>query len=197
MGLNISKGGGDDFTPYVKYNAKAGRWYVKKDEGEVEVINPAFVADFDNIKTGYFLYAAGVAPSIVYDPDLNTPVAKPTEMHKRGFELNVFSQNAFGGVVTFGSTSGIVGNAIDEIFQQYEKDRATNQGMLPVVQCNGVTPEVGKHGTNYKPNLAILKWVPRPAEFGKGSVSTAPAGATNAAAPQPAPAPQASSVSEF
>lgn len=195
MGLNISKGGGEDFTPFVKYNAKAGRWYVKKDEGEVEVNNPAFVADFDNIKTGFFLYAAGVAPSIVYDPDLNTPAVKPSEMHKRGFELNLFSQNSFGGVVTFGSTSGIVGNVIDEIFQQYERERGNNAGMLPVLQCNGVTPEVGKHGTNYKPNLAIVKWVPRPVEF--GATSSAPAPQQPAAANQSAPAPVAQSVSEF
>ena len=192
MGLNISTGGGDgDFTPYVKYNAKAGRWYVKKDEGEVEVNNPAFVADFDNIKTGYFLYAAGVAPSIVYDPSLTVPVAKPSENHKRGFELNVFSQNAFGGVVTFGSTSSIVGGAVNDIFEQYERERANNPGALPVVQCNGVTPEVGKHGTNYKPNLAITKWVPRPAEFG-GSAATAPQPQAQAAA-----APVSNSVSEF
>lgn len=195
MGLNISTGGGEDFEPYVKYNAKAGRWYAKKDGGEVEVNNPAFVADFANIRTGWFYFAAGVAPSIVYDPDLSTPAPKPSENHKKGFELKVFSQNTFGGVCVFSSTSGIVGGAINDIYEQYEKEKSANAGMLPVIQCNGVTPEVGKHGTNYKPNLSIAKWVPRPAEFGGATTPTAQ--------PQPQPEPQAqaapvaSSVSEF
>lgn len=188
MGLNISTGGGEDFTPYIKYNAKAGRWYVKKDEGEVEVLNPAFVADFDNIKTGWFYFAAGVAPSIVYDPDLSTPAPKPSENHKKGFEVEVFSKATLGGVCVFSSTSGIVGGAINEIYEQYEKERGANAGMLPVVQCMGVTPEVGKHGTNYKPVLSIAKWVARPAEFG---------GAAKAAPAQAAPAPVQSAVSEF
>lgn len=189
MGLNISNGGSGDFTPYAKYNAKAGRWYTKKDGEEVEVQNPTFVADFDNIKTGWMYFAAGVAPSLVFDPDLATPAAKPSENHKRGFEVELFSANAFGGVVVFSSTSGIVGDAINQMYEQYEKDKASNVGMLPVIQCTGVTPEVGKHGTNYKPNFTLVKWVPRPAEFG------APTGVT-ASAPAPQAAPT-SSVSEF
>lgn len=193
MGLNISTGGGEDFKPYLKYNAKAGRYYAKKDGGEVEITNPTFVADFDNIKTGWFYFAAGTAPSIVYDPDLSTPAAKPSELHKKGFEMDVFSQATLGGVCVFSSTSGIVGGAINEIYEQYLKDKAANVGMLPVIQCNGVTPEVGKHGTNYKPNLAILKWVARPAEF--GGVASAPLAANQSAPVQQAPS--ASSVSEF
>lgn len=192
MGLNISTGGGEDFKPYLKYNAKAGRYYAKKDGAEVEVMNPAFVADFDNIKTGWFHFAAGMAPSIVYDPDLSTPAAKPSENHKKGFEIEVFSQATLGGVCVFSSTSGIVGGAINEIYEQYLKEKAANVGMLPVIQCNGVTPEVGKHGTNYKPNFTLLKWVPKPAEFG-GSASAS----TQAPPATPPPAPQASTVSEF
>jgi hypothetical protein len=190
MGLNISTGGGEDFAPYVKYNAKAGRWYVKKDEGEVEVQNPVFVADFDNIKTGWFHFAAGIAPSIVYDPNLETPAPKPSENHKKGFELQVFSKATLGGVCVFSSTSGIVGSAINEIYEQYLKEKAANQGALPVVQCTGVSAEVGKHGTNYKPVLGIAKWIPRPAEFGGSSAQVAP----QAAPVQQAPA---NSISEF
>lgn len=109
MGLNISNGNSEDFKNYLKFNAKSGRFYVKKDGAEVEVEKPAFVINFDEIKTGWFLFAAGVAPSISYDPDLSTPAAKPSDMHKRGFEVELFSQATLGGVVVFSSTSGIVG----------------------------------------------------------------------------------------
>ena len=79
------------------------------------------------------------------------------------------------------------------MYEQYERERDANKGSLPVIQCNGVTPEVGKHGTNYKPNLSILKWVPRPADLGapKGNISNAPIQTG------PAQAAPASSVSEF
>jgi hypothetical protein len=190
MGLNISNGGGEDFVPFLKYNAKAGRWYVRKDENDVEINNPTFVIDFDNIKTGWFLFEAGIPPSIAFDKDLSTPAAKPSEKHKRGFEVNVFSKSMLDGVRVFSSTSGIVGSSINAIYEQYEKEKAANNGSLPVVQCAGVTPEVGKHGTNYKPNLSIVKWTSRPAEFDAIN--------TNAPAPQVAPASIPSSgVSEF
>lgn len=190
MGLNISNGGGD-FKHYLKYNAKARRYYAKKDgQEEVEVNNPSFVIDFDNIKTGWFYYDSGVAPSIILDQDLSTPAAKPSEKHKRGFTVEIFSNNILGGVGDFGSTSGIVGGVVNSIYEQFEKERGQHAGELPVIQCNGVTPEVGKHGTNYKPNMAIVKWIPRPAEFGGK--------ATSAEAPvQQAPAPVAQSASEF
>ena len=46
MPLNLSVGDGD-FTPYIKYNAKAGRWYVKPEGAteEVEIVNPALAFD--------------------------------------------------------------------------------------------------------------------------------------------------------
>lgn len=56
MGLNIVSQGGD-FDPYVKYNAKAGRWYCKDGEGEKEVTNPVFVADFANINPHYHCFS--------------------------------------------------------------------------------------------------------------------------------------------
>lgn len=191
MGLNIVSSG--EFKPYCKYNAKSGRWYVKKDDVEQEVTNPAFVADFDNIKTGWFLFLEGQAPNIVYDANLSTPAAKPSEAHKRGFELELFSQNTFGGVVVMSGASMHTCNAINEIYEQYEKERDANKGMLPVVQAVGATPMKDKFGTNYRPELKILKWIPRPAEFG-GTAQAAPA---PTAPVTPPPAPVASAVSEF
>ncbi len=76
MALNIVSQGGD-FDPFVKYNAKAGRWYVKKDEHEIEVQNPTFIADFDNIKTGWLYFRAGTAPERIFDENLSTPAPKP------------------------------------------------------------------------------------------------------------------------
>lgn len=174
MGLNITSE--TNFEPFCKYNAKAGRWYVNKDEQEIEVQNPVFVPDFLNIKTGWFYFKAGAAPQKVFDVSLSQQTPKPQmtytddkgvtrDCFKRGFELRLFSKNSFGGVVVISGASMHLNNAISELYGLYEKAGESKQGLLPVVKCTGTTPMKDKAGTNYKPNFVIEKWIPRPAEL--------------------------------
>ena len=66
MSLDIGSGSG---RPYVKYNAKSGRWYVRGDNGQdVEIQAPTCIIDFDNIATGWFLFREGQAPDRAIDP---------------------------------------------------------------------------------------------------------------------------------
>ena len=191
MGLNIVSSGGD-FDPYVKYNAKSGRWYFKDGDAETEVQNPTFVPDFEGIKTGWLLFLEGQAPDKVMDANLSTPAPKPSDQHKRGFELRLFSNDSFKGIVELSATSMHLCNAINALYEQYEEGKASNENKLPVVKYTGSTPSKDKFGTNYKPNFEIEKWVDRPAEFdGAGSVGgETPAPVVAVQAP-------ASSVSEF
>lgn len=184
MALNIVSQGGD-FDPYVKYNAKAGRWYIKGENGEEEVQSPVFVADFANIKTGWLLFLEGQAPDKVWDASLTQPAPKPSDAHKRGFGLRLFSKSFFGGVVDLSGASMHLNNAVNDLYVSYEAAPEAKQGLLPVVKFTGATPMKDKMGTNYKPNFVIEKWVPRPAEF-DASNDEAPAQAAPAA-----------SVSEF
>lgn len=180
-----------DFTPYVKYNSKAGRWYCKKDDQEVEVVNPVFVADLANAKKAWMHFMEGQAPSVVYFPSLDAHIEKPSENHKPGVSVNLYSENMFGGVVKLESNSINTCSAIGELHALYEAAPESKQGKLPVVKVTGAEPIKGKHGTNYKPLFVIEKWVDRPAAFDANSAS-APA--------QPAPAQAAaasSAVSEF
>ncbi len=204
MGLNIVSQGGD-FDPYVKYNGKAGRWYVKKDEQEIEVQNPTFVADFDNIKTGWFYFKAGSAPEKVFDRSLSEPAIKPDKTYvddkgvtrdcfRRGFEIRLFSNSAFGGVVALSGSSMHLNNAVNELYEAYEKAKPSNPNMLPVINCSGTTPMKDKMGTNYKPVMSIVKWVPRPAELDAAPVAQAQ---SNQNTPQAAPIVAVASVSEF
>lgn len=191
MGLNITTQGGD-FDPYCKYNSKAGRWYFKDGQEEVEVQNPVFVADFANIKTGWLLFLEGQAPSNIWDASLTTPAPKPSDKHKRGFEVRLFSKNSFNGVVQLSSSSMHLCNAINDLYVAYEAAPESKKDMLPVVKYTGSTPMKDKMGTNYKPNFVIEKWVTRPAELdGKGSNDQ------NKVAADASPAPVAASVSEF
>ena len=160
--LNITSSGGD-FDPYVKYNAKSGRWYFKDGDEEKEVEKPTFVADFDNIKTGWMLFLEGQAPDKVFDVNLTEPAPKPSDQHKRGFVVRLFSEKSFNGVVELSATSMHMCNSINELYEQYDADK--KDGKLPVVSFTGSTPMKDKFGTNYKPNFKIEKWVDRPEAF--------------------------------
>lgn len=176
---------GGDFDIYLKYNAKAGRWYTKDDKPEAqeyEVANMTAIFDIENIRTGWFLFAAGVAPDKQFDPSLSEAAPKPGEGFKRGFELRVYSDKNLGGVREFSSTAGAVIDAMNAVHDQWIAGKDANAGKLPVVQCTGVVPITGKHGTNYSPTLQIVAWADRPAELG------APAPVAQAAPAQSAPA---------
>lgn len=203
MGLNIVTDSGD-FVPYVKYNAKAGRWYVKGDSGDVEVMSPVFVADFANIRTGWLYFSAGSAPERVMDETLTHPAPKPDRTYtddkgkvrdcfSRGFMLDLFSDACFGGVAELSSTSAVMNKAINGLYEQYEVSPEAQAGKLPVVKFVQAAPITGKHGTNYEPVFQIEKWVDRPAAFDVDTPVVA-----QVAPVQPAPvAVGANSVSEF
>jgi len=193
--LNISTQN-SNFTPWVRYNAKAGRWYIKGDSGEqVEIQNPTFVADFENIKTGWLLFLEGQAPSQVWDINLQTPASKPSDKHKRGFALNLYSQQSFGGVVELSSSSMHLCNAINELYVQYDTAKGANPGALPVVKFLSATPMKDNKGMNYKPEFKIEKWVARPKEL---ETTYEQSVTTSAPVQQQAPAaPVSTGVSEF
>lgn len=179
-----------EFVPYVKMNAKAGRFYTKDDEGnEYEVTDFTAAFDMDNIQTGWFLYAPGVAPQITLDPSITQAAERPSDKHKRGFVVNVFSDKNLGGVREFSSTAGAVIEAINEVYDAWEAGKASNLGKTPIVKCTGVQGITGKHGTNYRPKLEIVAWADRPAALADAPRAQSNSGGQAAATPAPAPAP--------
>lgn len=202
MGFMSNPATGGDFKVYCKYNAKAGRFYTKEDKpeaSEYEVKNFTAVFDMDNLKTGWFLFAPGVAPVKNMDPSLSEPAAKPGDGFKRGFELEIFSEKNLGGVREFSSTAGAVIDAMNDLYDHWVADKDANAGKLPVVKCVEVQPVTNKHGTNYRPVFEIVSWADRPAELAdspapaaaapaaRGPAEHAPPPAAKAAAPAPEP----------
>jgi len=194
MGFMSNPASGDgNFTPYLKYNAKAGRWYTKEDKQdgqEFEVTNMTAMFDLENIKTGWFLFAAGVAPAKTYDPSLAQAAAKPGDGFKRGFEVLAFSEKNLQGLREFSSTAGAVIEAMNSLYDAWESGKGANPGKVPVVKCASVSPITNKHGTNYAPKLEIVSWADRPKEM-SGASTSAPAPAPT---PSPAPAPTSGHV---
>lgn len=161
MGLNIGASGG--FKTFIKYNAKAGRWFLRDSDGDKEIPMPlGFVADMDNIATGWMKYQEGQAPQRRFDPDLQTPAPSPGEGFKRGFVMMVFSARFFGGAAEFGGNSIHLANAFKDVYAEWEAARGAHAGKLPVITCETVEPMKDKHGTNYRPKLIIAQWVDRP-----------------------------------
>jgi hypothetical protein len=163
MGLNI--GGSGSAKPFAKFNAKADKWFVKGEDGDVEIARPTFIADLANIATGWLRFREGEAPERSIDPSLDRAAPSPGEGFKRGFVLSVFSQKCFGGLVELSSASIHMGNAIREVYQAFEQSRADHSGQVPVIACTGSEPMKDKYGTNYRPTLELVKWVDRPTEL--------------------------------
>jgi len=199
MPLNIGASG--TIKPYVKYNSKADKWFAKGPDGDVEISRPTFLADFKNIATGWLRFREGQAPERVIDPSLDNSAPNPGEDFKRGFVLAVFSQKFFGGAAELSSASIHVGNAIREVYQQYDEQHQAQPGQIAVIECVGSEAMKDKYGTNYRPKLQIVKWVERPAELpdaravdekdvwvGTRAPRTALTAPASAPAPKPAPA---------
>jgi hypothetical protein len=203
--LNI--GGSSNLRPFCKYNAKADKWFIRGAEGDdVEIAPPTFVADFDNIATGWLRFREGQAPERVMDPSLEQAAPLPGEGFKRGFVVMTYSPKFFGGVAEFASASIHLSNAIKEVYASYEAEKAANAGKLPVIACTGSQAMKDRYGTNYRPALKIARWVERPAELPnespvagadiwKGTPVT-PAKAASQHVPPPAPKPAADPLSE-
>ncbi len=187
MALNIVSTG-ISYDKWVKFNSKSGRFYIKGELDDVEVTPTNFLADLDNIKTGWIVFAAGQAPIRVWDANLSTPAPKPSEDAKRGFSLRLKSKE-FGGVVELSSNSMHICGAINDLYTAYEAQASANAGKIAVVKFTGVTTMKDAKGMNYKPVFVLEKFIDRPADF------DAPA-ASNQSAPA-APIAAKASVSEF
>jgi hypothetical protein len=170
MPLNLSTSDGE-FIPFIKYNAKAGRFYVRPDGGteDVEIVNPVLAFDMANIKTGWIYFAEGSGPEKIWDPSLDHMAPKPPGPKKfmRGFEVQTFSNALIPGTKQkiglreFSSTAKNVNEAIIEMFNEFEVGASSNKGKVPVFHCTGVTPVPGTYGTNYKPRFELRQWVER------------------------------------
>lgn len=170
MPLNLSVGDGD-FTPFIKYNAKAGRWYVKPEGAtdEVEIVNPVLAFDMANIRTGWLHYAEGSGPEKLWDPSSTQMAPKPPgpKKFKRGFEVMVYGHAVVPGTPKilglreFSSTAGNVISAILRMYAEYETGLARNPDAVPIYACTGVKAITGAYGVNYEPLFSLNKWVPR------------------------------------
>ena len=208
--MPLQIGGSGSGKPFLKFNAKADKWFFRGETGEdAEIARPTCVMDFDNIATGWMLFREGQAPERVMDPSIDQPAPSPGAEFKRGFLVMTYSPKFFGGAAEFAGTSVHLSNAIKEVYAQYDAERANHRGELPVVACSGSEAIKDRHGTNYRPTFKIVQWVERPTDLpnrspvdaadvwrgGNGAVPSA-AKAPAQHVPPPAPGSQACAAAD-
>jgi len=209
FGFSTAPSSGADFTPIVKFDARAGRVFrvdrvqgVDGFSGEQVDITAIFRAVFDleNVEVGWMLFAAGSAPSLVLTPlaDLNAGKIfppQPSTTHKQGVRLLIKLAKACGGdkpVREIASVAKAFLGAIEQLYLTYLEEREKNkdpQGkyQLPVVSLLKTEPVTSGSGaqksTNYRPTWKIDGWVPRPEDLIYMPAPQASAAAAPGAAP--------------
>jgi hypothetical protein len=194
LGFQIGGGGGGgDIVPFVKYDARAGRFF-RSDRAQdssgnwaseqVEIQLKA-VMDLENMQVGWLHFAAGQAPEAQMVP-IGAPLpASPGEGWKKGVRILMkLAQSCGGDVREIQSNAAAFLTGVDQLHDEYLAGRTANPGKLPVVgtkPATAITSGSGaKKSTNYQPVFEIVQWVARPADL---PVPAAPAAKPAAASP--------------
>src|SRR6187455_3164852 len=216
FGFSTEPSQGGDFIPIIKYDARAGRFFRmdRSDTGNgfentpVDITNVIkFIVDFDNVEVGWIDFQPGSAPSFALVPMGSKLPDRPTPRHKNGVRFMVKLAKECTGpdgksIREVAGTSKAFLSGIENIYLEYQKDKAKNPGKLPVLMLEKTVPiKTGsgeKSSTNYHPVFAIAGWVPRgdlapqPKANGSGQQPQAMQGNTApSTGAQPKAAPQA------
>ena len=171
MPLNLRSNSGA-FVPFMKYNAKAGRFYARfKDiQGDVELPIPLRLAfDFPHIQTGWIRFnPQGGLPEVTWDLTVEQEADAPSEKHKRGFRVLVYgtqqvpgARNERIGVREIMANSAVFIETINAMYGEYEALASTRPDEVPVFQCGRTDSIKGVHGINYRPVFTLERWVSR------------------------------------
>jgi hypothetical protein len=153
--------GGGDFTPFLKFNAKAKEWLWSGDDGAEEITAPKFVIDLEHIQLGWLRLEEGTRPDWALDPAPGERAPRPSERHKRAFLVRVEGRDGFEGVGEFSSCATGVGAAVRELYRNFRAKAGEHPDRLPVVEVTGYTTTKGRYGTNYAPEFKIVGWAQR------------------------------------
>jgi hypothetical protein len=169
--------GNGDFTPIVKYDARAGRFtrvdrvndgngFVNDDVDITTGIK--FMADFENIEVGWLYFTPGNAPSFVLVPFGHPLPPQPSENHKNGLRFMLKLAPSCGGeqpIREIAGNSKAFLSGVEAVFLQYQAEKDGYPGKLPVLTVEKITPVKTGSGvrssTNYHPVFKISGWAPR------------------------------------
>src|SRR4051812_39181833 len=178
--IGTSTGGGD-FTPVLKYDARAGRFFRidRVSNGDTFTNEPVempstmrFVADFENIEVGWMLFAAGMAPDYRLVPMGHQMPDRPSPNHKNGVRFMLKLAPDCAGdrpIREISATSNAFLTATEAVYTRYLDEKDDNPGKLPVLTVDKISPVKSGTGaqssTNYHPTFKISGWSARPKDL--------------------------------
>ena len=210
FGFSTEPSAGGDFTPIIKYDARAGRIFridrIQTQDGfasEPIDITTSFkaVMDFENIEVGWIDFPMNSAPSFVMVPMGQALPGRPSDKHKNGVRILLKLAAPCGGekrVREIGSVAKAFLGGIEQAYVEFQKDKSKYPGQLPVLSLVSTTPVTSGSGalksTNYRPTFRIDGWARRPddlihipASVGRSQPHTnGSGGATNGSGAAPA-----------
>ena len=179
--IEPSTSSGGDFTPIIKYDARAGRIFRidRLDTGNGFENNPVditatfkAVVDFEHVETGWMDFATGTAPSFVLVPMGQEMPTRPSTKHKPGIRFCLKLSKTCGGdkpVREIASNAKSYLNGVAKVYEEYRREAAKYPGQLPVLSLASTTPVTSGSGTqkstNYVPTFRIEGWKPRPEDL--------------------------------
>ena len=203
MSLNLPTKGGD-FTPFLKYNAKSGRFFIRIEgaDQDQEIDKPSLVIDMANIKTGLICFPLNGAPQTIWDTLEAQAYTTLPGQWKRGFKVVCFGVSPIG-LREWSSNSINTNAALVKMYATWEAAQEhADYSKVPWFKNTGVMPIESSFGTNYEPLFNLGGFTDRagrfPEENGTVEVQTAAPAAqqtapvSNAHVPAqqpPAPAP--------
>lgn len=200
FGFSNDSQGGEQFLPFVKYDARAGRIFrvdsLPDGSKNSTELTRSFKALFDleNVETGWIQFESGMAPIYALSRHDEPDPAKPNDRVKKGFRVLIqLSADCGGDVRELSSNARVLMQAMDKLHDDYLAGLAANPGKLPIVVMEDTKPIVvtsQKAGTttNYEPIFRITGWATRPAKLVWSPKSRTPVGAAGSSAPAPSTA---------
>ena len=177
FGFSTESSAGGEFTPVLKYDARAGRFFRmdRVDNGSGFENEPVditqgikFIADFENIEVGWIIFTPGAAPDFKLVPIGTQLPDRPSPNHKNGVRFMLKLSKECGGdkpVREIAGTSKAFLSGIEAVYTQYLAQKDKNPGKLPVLIVDKITPVKTGSGaqssTNYHPQFKISGWAPR------------------------------------
>lgn len=205
FGFSTQPSNGGDFTPIIKYDARAGRFTrvdrVNDGNGfandDVDITTGIkFIADFENMEVGWLAFTPGAAPSFVLVPFGSQLPPQPSKNHKNGVRFMLKLSKECGDdqpVREIAGNSKAFLSGVEAVFLQYQAEKDKNPGKLPVLTVEKITPVKTGSGartsTNYHPQFKISGWAER-----KDLVFVPKAQASPSATPGAATAPSTGST---
>jgi len=183
FGFSTEPSTGGDFTPIVKYDARAGRIFRmdRIDTGNGFESSPVDITgnfkalvDFENVEVGWIDFPIGSMPSfhlvplaLIKSGNAKLP-ERPSEKHKNGIRFLLKLSKDCGGdkpIREIAGTSKAFLSGIEAVYTQYLGNKDANPGKLPVIMLEKTTPVTSGSGqrssTNYHPTFKIVGWALR------------------------------------